>query len=47
MCLLSWVTQYSMKEYKTEVVDKEMDNKGLMQMDVEKIIDLVQVMVCW
>ena len=48
MCLLSQVTQNSVKEYMMEVVeDMEMDNKGLMMMDVEKVLDLEEVMVCW
>ena len=47
MCLLSRVTQYSMKEYKTEVVDKKVNNQGLLKMDVGKVMDQVEVMVCW
>jgi hypothetical protein len=38
------VTQYSVKEYKLKVLDKEMDNLVLLQMDVKKTMDLVGVM---
>ena len=48
MFLLSQVTQNSVKEYMMEVVeDMEMDNKALMMMVVENLLDLEGVMVCW
>jgi hypothetical protein len=46
--LLLQVTQNSVKEYMMELAeDMEMDNRVLMMMVVENLLDLEGVMVCW